>query len=55
MFCFPISDHVMVTQRTVFFFKYRPMHVDARSYVYEKKKRKISWRTSRGLNLEGKT
>ena len=39
-FCFPISGHVMVPQRTVFFvclfvflFKFRLMHVHPRAYV----------------------
>ena len=32
-FCFPISDHVMVPHRTVFF-KCRLMHVYPRAYVY---------------------
>ena len=57
MFCFPISDHVMVSQRTVSF-KCRHMHVRPRAYVCvisEKTKRKIPWRTPRGLNWENKT
>ena len=32
-FCFPISDRVMVPQRTGFFFKFRLVYVHPRAYV----------------------
>ena len=59
MFCFPISDHVMVPQRTVQLFKFRPIHVDARSYVYEKKKKEdflenITWSEFGRQNIKHK-
>ena len=58
-FCFPISDHVMVLQRTVFFFKFRLMHVHPRVYVciiHEKTKGKFSgehhdWSVLRKQNI----
>ena len=54
---FSLSDHVMVPQRTVSF-RCRLMHVHSSAcacIINEKDKKKIPWRTSRGLNRENKT
>ena len=56
-FLFSLSDHVMVPQRTVSF-RCRLMHVHSSAcacIINEKDKKKIPWRTSRGLNRENKT
>ena len=47
LFCFPISDKIMMPQ-TTFSFKCCLMHVNPRAYVCIITE--ISWRTSRGLN-----
>ena len=55
MFCFPISDHVMVPQRTVSFkCPVSCIHVHG-TCIRLAYKRQIPQRTSRGLNWENKT
>ena len=51
LFCFPISDNIMMPQ-TTFSFKCCLMHVNPRAYVCIITE--IPWRTSRGLNQENK-
>ena len=56
-FLFSLSDHVMVPQRTVSS-RCRLLHVHSSAcacIINEKDKKKIPWRTSRGLNRENKT
>ena len=54
MFCFHISDHVMLPEGIVSF-KCRLMHVHADVRITnEKNKRKIPMRASRGLKWENK-
>ena len=58
MFCFLISAHVMVPQRTVSFkCNLMPVHPCACVCIILKwnDKRQIPWRTSRGMNWENKT